>query len=82
MLQLQRNLGALLRKTAFRKCLCELVPLSNAHQKFRLRQQRQRFKPDVPRRSPKSREVYVGRNIVLARRPVKILPERVPAEPS
>ena len=77
MLQLQRNLRALLRQTAIFKRIRKLVRLSDAQQKLRLRDEFLREHPLLFRRSRKRREIYVCSNVLFARSFIWILTHRM-----
>src|ERR1039457_1017257 len=68
MFQLQRHLGALLRKLALLECVGKFRLLSNPDQKLRLCQQGHRLESALNAFCSQRREVYVGGDVLLTRR--------------
>src|SRR5579872_3767134 len=77
MLELQRDLRALLRQTAICKRVRKLVRFSNAQQKLRLRDEPLREHAFFFRRSRKRREVHIRGNVLFTRSFIRILAHRM-----
>jgi len=77
MLELQRDLSALLGQAAFFKGIGKLIGFANSHQELRLRNQFVRMHAMLFSGSSERSEVYVGRDVLLAGGFIRIGADRV-----